>query len=205
MLQQRLRWAQGTIQVMLRENPLLQRGLSAGQRLMYFGTMCSYLSGFAAVVYIAAPGPLPHLRHAARDGARRRVPLAPRCPSWSSTSCCSSSSAGAGRPGAGSSTAWRCSRSGSRRTTAIVQRLFGREARLHRHAEDAPGRRSLRLVRPQLSRWRCCRLAGVVGLVRLALGMTDDACRSRQRLLGRLRPDHAQRGARRRAVQGLRG
>lgn len=55
MLTQRLRWAQGTIQVMLRENPLVQRGLKAGQRLMYFATMWSYLSGFAAVVYIAAP------------------------------------------------------------------------------------------------------------------------------------------------------
>jgi cellulose synthase (UDP-forming) len=55
MLQQRLRWAQGTLQVLLRENPLTQRGLSAGQRLMYFSTMWSYLSGFAAVVYLAAP------------------------------------------------------------------------------------------------------------------------------------------------------
>ncbi|WP_104175833.1 glycosyltransferase family 2 protein [Arthrobacter sp. Y81] len=55
MLTQRLRWAQGTMQVFLRENPLLQRGLSLGQRLMYFSTMWSYLSGFAAVVYIAAP------------------------------------------------------------------------------------------------------------------------------------------------------
>jgi cellulose synthase/poly-beta-1,6-N-acetylglucosamine synthase-like glycosyltransferase len=55
MLQQRLRWAQGTIQVMLRENPLTKRGLSVGQRLMYFATMWSYLSGFAAVVFIAAP------------------------------------------------------------------------------------------------------------------------------------------------------
>jgi cellulose synthase (UDP-forming) len=55
MLQQRLRWAQGTIQVMLRENPLAQKGLSIGQRLMYFATMWSYLSGFAAVVFIAAP------------------------------------------------------------------------------------------------------------------------------------------------------
>lgn len=55
MLTQRLRWAQGTIQVMLRENPLLQRGLAPGQRLMYFATMWSYLSGFAAVVYFAAP------------------------------------------------------------------------------------------------------------------------------------------------------
>lgn len=55
MLQQRLRWAQGTIQVMLRENPLVQKGLSLGQRLMYFATMWSYLAGFAAVVYLVAP------------------------------------------------------------------------------------------------------------------------------------------------------
>ncbi|WP_230486912.1 glycosyltransferase family 2 protein [Nocardioides anomalus] len=55
MLTQRLRWAQGTVQVMLRENPLRQRRLSWAQRLMYFATMWSYLSGFAAVVYIAAP------------------------------------------------------------------------------------------------------------------------------------------------------
>ncbi|MET1064779.1 MAG: glycosyltransferase family 2 protein [Arthrobacter sp.] len=55
MLTQRLRWAQGTVQVLLRENPLVQRGLSLGQRLMYFGTMWTYLSGFAAVVYFAAP------------------------------------------------------------------------------------------------------------------------------------------------------
>jgi cellulose synthase (UDP-forming) len=55
MLTQRLRWAQGTLQVMLRENPLTKRGLSAGQKLMYLGTMWSYLSGFAALAYIAAP------------------------------------------------------------------------------------------------------------------------------------------------------
>ncbi len=55
MLTQRLRWGQGTIQVMLRENPLLQRRLGWGQRLMYFATMWTYLSGFAAIVYLAAP------------------------------------------------------------------------------------------------------------------------------------------------------
>jgi cellulose synthase (UDP-forming) len=54
-LQQRLRWAQGTIQVMLRENPLLVPGLSLGQRLMYFATMWSYLSGFFSVIYLVAP------------------------------------------------------------------------------------------------------------------------------------------------------
>jgi cellulose synthase (UDP-forming) len=55
MLGQRLRWAQGTMQVFFRENPLFQRGLSLGQRLMYFGTMWSYLSGFPALVYVVAP------------------------------------------------------------------------------------------------------------------------------------------------------
>lgn len=55
MLQQRLRWAQGTLQVLLKENPLTQRGLSWGQRLMYFATMWSYLSGFAAIPFLVAP------------------------------------------------------------------------------------------------------------------------------------------------------
>jgi cellulose synthase (UDP-forming) len=54
-LQQRLRWAQGTIQVMLRENPLVVGGLSLGQRLMYFSTTWSYLSGFATTMYLASP------------------------------------------------------------------------------------------------------------------------------------------------------
>jgi cellulose synthase (UDP-forming) len=40
---------------MLRDNPLVKRGLSFGQRLMYFATMWSYLSGFAALAYLAAP------------------------------------------------------------------------------------------------------------------------------------------------------
>lgn len=55
MITQRLRWAQGTMQVFFRENPLFLRGLTWGQRLMYFSTMWSYLSGFATVIYLAAP------------------------------------------------------------------------------------------------------------------------------------------------------
>lgn len=55
MLKQRLRWAQGTLQVMFRDNPLVKQGLTLGQKLMYFSTMWSYLSGYAAVVYLAAP------------------------------------------------------------------------------------------------------------------------------------------------------
>jgi cellulose synthase (UDP-forming) len=55
MLTQRLRWAQGTMQVFLRENPRFSQGLGLVQRLMYFATMWSYLAGFAAIVYFAAP------------------------------------------------------------------------------------------------------------------------------------------------------
>jgi cellulose synthase (UDP-forming) len=54
-LQQRLRWAQGTIQVLLREPPMFKRGLSFGQRLMYTTTMWSYLAGFPAVVFLTGP------------------------------------------------------------------------------------------------------------------------------------------------------
>jgi len=55
MLTQRLRWAQGTMQVLLRLNPLTQPGLAIGQRLSYFATMWSYLTGFAALAFLAAP------------------------------------------------------------------------------------------------------------------------------------------------------
>ena len=55
MLSQRQRWAAGTMQVFFSRNPLLVRGLTLAQRLMYLGTMTSYLNGFAALVYIAAP------------------------------------------------------------------------------------------------------------------------------------------------------
>ena len=54
-LKQRLRWAQGTMQVMMLENPLVQHGLSWAQRLMYFSSMWGYLSGFAALVLFATP------------------------------------------------------------------------------------------------------------------------------------------------------
>ncbi|MBM3145006.1 MAG: hypothetical protein FJ010_08555 [Chloroflexi bacterium] len=54
-LSQRLRWAQGTIQVLLRENPLFKKGLSLPQRLQYFTTMYSYFSGFFSLVFILSP------------------------------------------------------------------------------------------------------------------------------------------------------
>jgi len=54
-LKQRLRWAQGTIQVFVRDNPLTKKGLTPAQRLMYFSTIYSYLSGFFNIVLLLAP------------------------------------------------------------------------------------------------------------------------------------------------------
>ncbi|MEH1926271.1 glycosyltransferase [Nostoc sp.] len=54
-LKQRLRWAQGTIQVLLRENPLTKSGLTFWQRLHYFQTMYSYFSGFSTLIFISCP------------------------------------------------------------------------------------------------------------------------------------------------------
>lgn len=54
-LKQRLRWAQGTVQVLLRENPLTKKGLTIWQQLQYFQTMYSYFSGFFTLIFIACP------------------------------------------------------------------------------------------------------------------------------------------------------
>ncbi|PKL23014.1 MAG: cellulose synthase [Spirochaetae bacterium HGW-Spirochaetae-3] len=54
-LKQRLRWAQGTIQVLFKENPLTLPGLTVPQRLMYFATIFSYFSGFFNLLLVGAP------------------------------------------------------------------------------------------------------------------------------------------------------
>lgn len=54
-LQQRLRWAQGTIQILIRENPFLKKGLTWPQRIQYFTTMYSYFSGFFNLIYVLSP------------------------------------------------------------------------------------------------------------------------------------------------------
>lgn len=54
-LSQRLRWAQGTIQVLVKKNPLTIKGLTLGQRLQYFTTIYSYFSGFAGLIFILSP------------------------------------------------------------------------------------------------------------------------------------------------------
>ena len=54
-LKQKLRWAQGTIQVLVKDNPLLKPGLTFWQRLQYFQTMYSYFSGFFVAIFLACP------------------------------------------------------------------------------------------------------------------------------------------------------
>ena len=54
-MKQRLRWAQGTIQVLIKENPWTKPGLNFWQRLQYFQTMYSYFAGFFIVIFIACP------------------------------------------------------------------------------------------------------------------------------------------------------
>ena len=54
-IKQRLRWAQGTLQVFFGSNPLFQKGLTFPQRLMYFATMYSYFNGFFNVILLLAP------------------------------------------------------------------------------------------------------------------------------------------------------
>lgn len=54
-LSQRLRWAQGTIQVLVRDNPLFKKGLSFAQRISYFTTIFSYFSGFISLIFLLSP------------------------------------------------------------------------------------------------------------------------------------------------------
>ena len=54
-LNQRLRWAQGTLQVLFREKLLFRKGLTLAQRLQYFTTIYSYFSGFAHLIYVFSP------------------------------------------------------------------------------------------------------------------------------------------------------
>lgn len=170
MLAQRLRWSQGTMQVMLRENPLLQRSLSAGQRLMYFATMWTYLSGFAAVVYIAAPilylmfgltpvesfGPefmwhlVPYLivnqllflliGHGMRTWRGQQYSLA-LFPLWIKAV-----------------------------TSVVRNQLTGRELAFVVTPKTRQAGASLRLVRPQLIAMGLLVLAAVVGLIRVLVG-----------------------------------
>jgi cellulose synthase (UDP-forming) len=53
---QRLRWAQGSMQILRsRENPLLKRGLSAAQRINYFASMTTYFQALQLAVFVLMP------------------------------------------------------------------------------------------------------------------------------------------------------
>jgi cellulose synthase (UDP-forming) len=53
---QRLRWAQGSMQILrTRENPLLKRGLTLAQRLNYFASMTTYFQAVQLMIYAALP------------------------------------------------------------------------------------------------------------------------------------------------------
>lgn len=174
-LQQRLRWAQGTMQVMLRENPLKVKGLKIGQRLMYFATMWNYLSGFFAVVYLSAPvlylffGWLP-LRVLDSEFFRRLIPflIANQIlflyAAW-------------GRP------SWR----GQQYSLALFPIWIGAVTSAIRNVyfkrplgfvvtpkTRQQGGAQYRLVRPQLVMMALLAAAAIWGLIKLAAGTTDD-------------------------------
>ena len=52
---QRLRWAQGTMQIWRKFNPLTMRGLSLAQRISYFQCVVGYLEAPARLVFYLAP------------------------------------------------------------------------------------------------------------------------------------------------------
>jgi cellulose synthase (UDP-forming) len=53
---QRLRWAQGSMQILRsRENPLWKRGLSFAQRLSYFASMATYFQAVQLAIFAAMP------------------------------------------------------------------------------------------------------------------------------------------------------
>jgi len=52
---QRLRWAQGAMQILRRENPLWKRGLSWRQRIAYFATWMGFLACYPLLLFYVAP------------------------------------------------------------------------------------------------------------------------------------------------------
>lgn len=174
-LQQRLRWAQGTVQVMLRDNPLLKRGLSPAQRLMYFATMWSYLSGFVAVVYLIAPilylffGWIP-VRAYSSEFFWRLVP-------YLIANQLLFIVVGWGIP------TWRGQQYSlalfplwiRATTSAVANVLFKRKLGFVVTPKTRQAGASLRLIVPQLVCMAALAAALVYGLVRLALGLVDDS------------------------------
>jgi cellulose synthase (UDP-forming) len=93
-LTQRLRWGQGSMQILRRENPLFRPGLSPAQRMTYFMALSSFAQSIVHLAYYLAPavfllgGPaplraqrpveiLPILAHVALDLAAFKLFLGP--------------------------------------------------------------------------------------------------------------------------------
>lgn len=54
-VKQRTRYAQGSLDIAIKDNPLWKRGLSLGQRICYFQTIYAYLSPLWIVVFLISP------------------------------------------------------------------------------------------------------------------------------------------------------
>lgn len=173
--QQRLRWAQGTLQIMLRENPLVVRGLSWGQKLMYLSTMWGYLSGLASLVYLAAPvlfllfGILP-IQSGSGEFFSHLLP-------YLALNQLCFFAVGRGR------SLWRGQQYNLALFPLWIKALlgaignvyFGRELAFVVTPKTRQHETSLRLIAPQLSAIAALNIALVWGLARLALGLEAQA------------------------------
>ncbi|MDA8338393.1 MAG: glycosyltransferase [Nitrospiraceae bacterium] len=52
---QRLRWGQGAMQVLIRDNPVFIKGLTFPQRICYLASIITYFDGFQKAVYYISP------------------------------------------------------------------------------------------------------------------------------------------------------
>ncbi|XPV77586.1 MAG: glycosyltransferase [Desulfovibrio sp.] len=52
---QNFKYAGGTLDLLRRENPIMKKGLSAGQKLMYFSSVYSYFAAFWMIVFLITP------------------------------------------------------------------------------------------------------------------------------------------------------
>ncbi|MDA8215082.1 MAG: glycosyltransferase [Nitrospiraceae bacterium] len=52
---QRLRWGQGAMQVLIKDNPLFIKGLAIAQRVCYLASMTTYFDGFQKAIYYFSP------------------------------------------------------------------------------------------------------------------------------------------------------
>lgn len=52
---QRLRWGQGAMQVLIKDNPLFIKGLAIAQRICYLASMTTYFDGFQKAIYYFSP------------------------------------------------------------------------------------------------------------------------------------------------------